>query len=76
MSQGDTQMEDLLSTADAARILGVTPGAVRLMRRRGSLDVSQKTVGGIHLFSRKDVEELARKRVEAAQNQHSDTKKS
>ena len=66
-------MEDLLSTADAARLLNVTPEAVRLMRKRGSLHVTRKTVGGIYLFHREDVEELARRRVE--ENQVKQSKK-
>jgi len=52
-----------LSTADASRVLGVTPATVRLMVRRGDLPVSAMTEGGIHLFRRKDVKTLARRRA-------------
>ena len=53
-----------LSTADASRVLGVTPSAVRLMVQRGELPVAAMTEGGIHLFERTAVEALARRRVE------------
>jgi excisionase family DNA binding protein len=55
-------MQELLSTADAARILEVTPATVRQMLRRGTLRAAARTEGGIHLFRRKDVEKLARER--------------
>jgi excisionase family DNA binding protein len=55
-------MQELLSAADAARILDVTPATVRQMLRRGTLPAAAKTEGGIHLFRRKDVEKLARAR--------------
>ena len=51
-----------LSTADASRVLGVTPATVRLMVRRGDLPVAAMTEGGIHLFRRTAVEALARRR--------------
>ena len=51
----------LLSPADAAKILGVTPAAVIAMTRRGSLPFLQ-TVGGRRLFARSDVERLAGER--------------
>jgi excisionase family DNA binding protein len=54
-----------LSTADASRVLGVTPAAIRLMVRRGELPVAAMTEGGIHLFRRSAVEALARRRTEA-----------
>jgi excisionase family DNA binding protein len=55
-------MDLYLSVADASRILGVTPQAVRLMIRRGTLRVSARTVGGIQLFRREEVERLAAER--------------
>ncbi len=58
-------MEKLLSVADASRILGVTPQTVRLMVRRGALQVAAQTEGGIRLFSRSDVERLAAERAQA-----------
>jgi excisionase family DNA binding protein len=56
-------MDLYLSVADAARILGVTPQTVRLMIRRGTLPVVAKTVGGIHLFRREEVDQLAEQRA-------------
>ncbi len=56
-----------LSTADAARVLNVTPAAVRLMARRGDLPISAMTEGGIHLFRRSAVEALARRRAKRQQ---------
>ena len=53
-----------LSTADASRVLGVTPSAVRLMVQRGELPVAAMTEGGIHLFERAAVDALARRRTE------------
>jgi hypothetical protein len=52
-----------LSTADASRVLGVTPATIRLMVRRGDLAVSAMTEGGMHLFRRGHVERLARRRA-------------
>jgi excisionase family DNA binding protein len=57
-------VELYLSVADAAKMLGVTPATVRLMIRSGKLTISAKTVGGIQLFRREDVERLARVRAE------------
>jgi excisionase family DNA binding protein len=60
-------MTRYLSTADAARVLGVTPAAVRLMVRRGDLSAAAMTEGGIHLFRRAAVEALARRRAKRQQ---------
>ena len=59
----ETSMERLLSTADAARILGVTPAAVRLMERQGRLPSAGRTQGGIRLFQRAKVEAAAKRRA-------------
>jgi hypothetical protein len=56
-------MDLFLSVADASRILGLTPQAVRLMIRRGELPVAARTVGGIQLFRRETVEHLAEERT-------------
>jgi hypothetical protein len=64
-----------LSTADASRVLGVTPAAVRLMAKRGDLAVSAKTKGGIHLFLPIDVDALARSRRERKRPQKNRNKK-
>ena len=53
-------MERLLIPADAARILGVVPAMVRLMAISGRLPPSATTESGMRLFSRADVERLAR----------------
>lgn len=55
-----------LTGGDAAKVLGVTPAAVRLMAQRGDLEVAAETEGGIRLFRRLDVERLKRKRDEAS----------
>jgi excisionase family DNA binding protein len=51
-------MTDLLTTADAARILGVVPATVRLLERTGKLP-ALKTPGGQRLFQRQDVQRVA-----------------
>ena len=51
-----------LSTADASRVLDVTPATIRLMVRRGKLPVAAMTEGGMHLFRRAAVEALAQRR--------------
>ena len=51
-----------LSTADASRVLDVTPATIRQMVRRGKLPVAAMTEGGMHLFRRAAVEALARRR--------------
>jgi excisionase family DNA binding protein len=55
-------MTTLLSPADAARILRVTPATIRQMEARGVLALAARTEGGIRLFRREDVETLARVR--------------
>ena len=59
-----TREERFLSTADAARVLGLTASAVRLMVRRGTLPVAARTEGGIQLLRRSDVEALRAERSE------------
>jgi excisionase family DNA binding protein len=56
-------LESLLSVADASRILGVTPQTVRQMARQGTLPIATRTEGGIRLFRRADVEQLAAERA-------------
>jgi DNA-binding transcriptional MerR regulator len=51
-----------LAAADAARILGVTPAAVRQMNKRGELFASARTAGGVFLFAQSEVERLKAKR--------------
>jgi len=47
-----------LLTREAAKLLDRTPEAVRAMERRGVLHAVR--VGNVRLFSRKEVEDLAR----------------
>ena len=47
----------VLTKADAAKILGITPAAVALLSNRGELP-SIRTVGGVRLFNAGDVEAL------------------
>jgi DNA-binding transcriptional MerR regulator len=58
---------DLLESADAGRILGLTPAAVRQLARRGILPVVGRTARGVRLFTREAIEELAREREDRAQ---------
>lgn len=55
-------MDEYLSVADAARILGVVPATVRQMERSGRLP-ALRTAGGIRLFCRADVERFAEERT-------------
>jgi excisionase family DNA binding protein len=59
-------MDNLMTAADAARALGVTPAAVRRMEQRGTLRAVLRTAGGIRLFSKTDVDALAAVRIERA----------
>lgn len=53
--------DELLGVADAGRVLGVGPQRVRNLERDGRLP-ALRTVGGVRLFRRADVERLARER--------------
>lgn len=48
-------------TAEAARILGVTPATVRAMERRGALRATR--TGTVRLFERDEVERVALERI-------------
>lgn len=63
-------MQSLLTPADVARRLGITPAAVRAMERRGTLKVAAKTEGGNRLFRQADVTALARRRAAAKPGGH------
>ncbi len=67
-------MVQLLSAADAARLLGVVPATVRQMERDGRLP-AQRTVGGMRLFRREDVERLVAARRGEADQDPDDTKR-
>jgi excisionase family DNA binding protein len=57
--------EQLLTPAEASRLLGVTPDAVRQLANKGRLPV-QRTLTGRRLFRRADVEKLVFERTLAA----------
>jgi excisionase family DNA binding protein len=56
-------MDEWLTPADAARLLGVVPATVRQMERDGRLP-AQRTAGGMRLFRRDDVERMAEERAQ------------
>lgn len=53
--------DDLMTAADAGRILGISVDMVRLLARDGRLKCLS-TIGGMRLFRRKDVNALLRRR--------------
>jgi len=53
--------DDLMTASDAARILGVSVDMVRLLAKSGALPF-KSTIGGVRLFRRADVVDLARRR--------------
>jgi excisionase family DNA binding protein len=55
--------EELLTPADAARILGLSVDMVRVLARSGRLPTTATTTRGARLFRRADVEELAAARA-------------
>lgn len=55
---------DLVLTAEAARLLGLSSEGVRYLARIGRLQ-TLRTSGGIRLFSRTEVEQLAAERLAA-----------
>jgi excisionase family DNA binding protein len=50
-------LDDLLVVSDVARLLGLTPDAVRYHERAGRLP-AQRTPGGVRVFRREDVEKF------------------
>ena len=57
----------LMQTHEVARVLGLTPAAVRLITKGGKLSAAAVTAHGTRLYHREDVECLRQQRVEAAQ---------
>ena len=51
-------MQEIFCTSDTAKFLDVSPDAVRLYERSGKLPAI-RTVGGVRLFDRRDVEKFA-----------------
>src|SRR5688500_9781163 len=62
---------DLLTPADAARILGLSVDMVRILATNGQLATAAKTTRGARLFRRDDVEELAATRAGRPVRHHS-----
>jgi DNA-binding transcriptional MerR regulator len=58
----ETHPDDLMTAADAGRILRLSVDMVRLLARGGQLPFL-KTVSGVRLFRRADVERLAAQRA-------------
>lgn len=58
-------MTDLITPAEAARLLGLTPASVRALERKQTLPAAVKTANGNRLFRRRDVLALVQKRKEA-----------
>ncbi len=57
----DQSPDDLMTVADAGKILGVSADMVRLLERNGQLR-ALRTTRGVRLFRRDDVERLAAER--------------
>ncbi|OGQ81188.1 MAG: hypothetical protein A2289_10970 [Deltaproteobacteria bacterium RIFOXYA12_FULL_58_15] len=57
--------DQLLSTLDASRVLGLSQDAVRRMARAGRLVADEETPGGQRLFRQSTVENLAAEREKA-----------
>ena len=58
-------LKDLITTADAGKILDVVPDTVRHLARTGRLPVAVLTPSGQRLFTRRDVEQLATAREQS-----------
>jgi len=63
--------EDLLTPADAARLLDLSVDMVRVLATKGQLATAAKTTRGARLFRRDDVEELAATRAGRPFRHHS-----
>jgi excisionase family DNA binding protein len=55
---------DLLTPAEAAQVLGLTPAGIVAMATRGALPAI-RTASGRRLFRRRDIERIAVRRAEA-----------
>lgn len=65
--KGEKAMENILTTFQTAKILNTSSENVRAMEKRGVLHATRVGAGsGMRLFSREEVEELARERSRAA----------
>jgi hypothetical protein len=63
-------LDSFLTSADVAKILGLTPAAVRAAARDGRLRIAGNAGSRIRLFRREDVERFGRMR--ARQHRHND----
>ncbi len=61
----DDTAEQLVTPAEAGKILDVTPGAVRAIEARGEL-AAMRTLTGRRLYRLRDVEALAEQRRKAS----------
>ena len=61
-----TKMEQLVTSGEAAKLLGLTPDGVRAMERRGGIE-AMKTLTGRRLFLKVDIEKLAERRAKQAE---------
>jgi DNA-binding transcriptional MerR regulator len=59
------EIVDAVLTSEAARILNVSPQTVRIWERIGRLR-AVKAAKGVRVFDRRDVDRLARERLELA----------
>lgn len=51
-----TRLSDYLKTAEAARVLGVSPNTLRLWAASGKLTVRRNPANGYRLFERSELE--------------------
>lgn len=58
----DAARETYLLTSDAARLLDVTPAAVRAATQRGRIRPVAVTERGVHLYARDEIKRYARER--------------
>lgn len=54
--------DDLMTAADAAHILDLSPDMVRVLARKGTLVAAVTTIRGVRLFRRAEIERLAHDR--------------
>lgn len=55
--------DGLMTKADVARVVGLTPAAVTAAALKGRLRVGGMTAGGVRLFTPEDVAQYARERA-------------
>ena len=54
--------DELMTTGDVSKLLGLTSQYVQAMARQGKLPIAETTAGGIRLFRRSDIDQLAEQR--------------